>query len=92
MKMLHSVVPIRTPLKSELKTTITKVAAGRAHSLALTNQEGVLTFGNNDFGQCARPIVKGEDYSRFKELWKTNICDGEKIVDIICGQDHRYIL
>lgn len=92
LKMVYSIVPIKMPLKSPNTTKVIKVAAGRAHSLALTDKEGVFSFGNNNFGQCARPIVPHEDYNKFKDLWRIKYFDDKSLVDVICGHDHSLFL
>lgn len=79
--------PIELPLTSE-KTNIIKVAAGRAHLVALSDNEGVFTLGNNAFGQCGRHIIEDEQYVGNRIVNNIPNLDGEKITDICCGQDH----
>ena len=79
---------MRIPLKSPRSTNVIKVGAGRAHSIALTDKEGVFSFGNNSFGQCGRRIVEDEDYSVFRETHKIKELDNIPIIDVVCGQDH----
>lgn len=80
--------PIDLPLKNP-NTKILKLAAGRAHLLVLT-QEGLFLLGNNAYGQCGRRIVTDEDYSISNFINHIETLDQKKIVDIECGQDHRY--
>jgi len=68
---------------------VLSVAAGRAHSLVLTNRGRVLTMGNNGYGQCGRPIVEGEDYMRNQDAYELNL---ERVSKIVCGQDHSLLL
>jgi E3 ubiquitin-protein ligase MYCBP2 len=49
-----------TGLVTELKdVTITQVALGKAHAVALTNKGHVYTFGINNKGQCGREYMPG---------------------------------
>ncbi|TMS13738.1 RCC1-like G exchanging factor-like protein [Larimichthys crocea] len=54
--------PVALPLVKPLQTRVVQVASGRAHSLVLTDQEGVFSMGNNVYGQCGRQIVEDEVY------------------------------
>ncbi|XP_065218317.1 RCC1-like G exchanging factor-like protein [Planococcus citri] len=92
LKMVFSIQPIRVPLKNPRSTNIIKVGAGRAHSIALTDKEGVFSLGNNAFGQCGRPVVEDEDYSMFRDTHKIKELDNLSIVDVVCGQDHTLFL
>lgn len=82
-------VPVQLPIKS-VDTNIIKVAAGRAHSVALTDKEGMFLFGNNAYGQCARPINSDEDYTKMGDKNQILNLDGSEITNVTCGQDHRY--
>lgn len=84
--MILANVPIELPLKGP-KTKIKAVAAGRAHTLVLTNTDGVYALGSNCYGQCARKIIENEDYSKLRNI--NNITLDDSISKIICGQDHR---
>lgn len=101
-----NVVPIRVPIeasKSEISThespkeKMIKVAAGRAHTFCLTNSGKVYSLGNNSYGQCGRSVVPNEKYfaSRRINLVKVlneDTANSERIVDIVCGQDHTLLL
>ena len=89
IQVIYNIVPVKTCVPMGKSEKVVKVAAGRAHSLALTNTGKVLTFGNNSFGQCARHIVQDEDYTKYKVLWKVKFDADEHVVDIVSGQDHR---
>lgn len=84
--MILATVPIQLPLKQP-NTKIKAVTAGRAHTLVLTNKEGVYALGNNSYGQCGRKIIENEDYSKLRNI--NNITLDDEISKIICGQDHR---
>ncbi|POI28289.1 hypothetical protein CIB84_007958 [Bambusicola thoracicus] len=58
--------PIPLPLEKPQKTRVLQVSCGRAHSLVLTDSEGVFTMGNNSYGQCGRKVVEDEIYSILK--------------------------
>lgn len=64
------------------------LAAGRAHSIVLT-EEGVFTLGNNAYGQCGRPVIENENYDGSKAIHHIHDIDGIKIKSVACGQDHR---
>ncbi|XP_050432299.1 RCC1-like G exchanging factor-like protein [Adelges cooleyi] len=87
--MVLANVPIQILFKNS-NTRIKAVAAGRAHTLVLTNTEGVYALGNNSYGQCGRNIVENEDYSKLREA--NNIVLPEDISKIVCGQDHSLFL
>lgn len=84
--LILATVPIQLPLKPS-KINIKAVAAGRAHTLILTNTDGVYALGNNSYGQCGRKIIENEDYSKLRNI--NNITLNDDITKIICGQDHR---
>lgn len=44
---------------SDIKESISQVALGKAHVLALTNKGQVFTFGINHKGQCGREFIHG---------------------------------
>ncbi|RLV97909.1 hypothetical protein DV515_00011282 [Chloebia gouldiae] len=54
--------PIPLPLEKPQQTRVLQVSCGRAHSLVLTDSEGVFTMGNNSYGQCGRKVVEDEIY------------------------------
>lgn len=83
--------PIPLPFLNPAKTKILKLAAGRAHSIVLTD-EGIFTLGNNSYGQCGRKAIPNEDYTMSNYIHHIPKLEGKSIVDIECGQDHRYSL
>jgi alpha-tubulin suppressor-like RCC1 family protein len=54
---------IQLPFDEPNTTEVILAAGGRAHSVLVTNKEGVFSLGNNSCGQCGRPIVEGEQFS-----------------------------
>ncbi|XP_060852044.1 RCC1-like G exchanging factor-like protein [Rhopalosiphum padi] len=87
--LILATVPIQLPLK-EPNTKIKAVAAGRAHTLVLTNTDGVYALGSNCYGQCGRKIVENEDFSKLRNMNNIKLDDG--VSKIICGQDHSLFI
>ncbi|KFR12832.1 Williams-Beuren syndrome chromosomal region 16 protein, partial [Opisthocomus hoazin] len=79
--------PIPLPLEKPQQTTVLQVSCGRAHSLILTDSEGVFTMGNNSYGQCGRNIVEDETYSESYLIHQLKEFDS-RVVQVVCGQDH----
>ncbi|CAM5164988.1 unnamed protein product [Eretmochelys imbricata] len=79
--------PIPLPLDTPQETRILQVSCGRAHSLILTDKEGVFSMGNNSYGQCGRKVTEGEIYSESHLIHRLRKFEG-KVVQIVCGQDH----
>lgn len=95
MELLLSAAPIPLPIKKE--DHIAAVAAGRAHSLVLVEENKgkggrVLTFGNNSYGQCGRIIDPDEDYNGSKTVHEIDYLGGSPIRSIVCGQDHSVFI
>ncbi|XP_064473333.1 RCC1-like G exchanging factor-like protein isoform X2 [Ornithodoros turicata] len=88
--MLTEPVGIPLPLRDR-SAKVLQVACGRAHTVVLTDKDGVFTLGNNSFGQCGRPVVTGEDYISNPLVHKVRDIPG-KIVQVECGQDHTLFL
>lgn len=82
---------INLPLNEPESTKITDIACGRAHTLLLTDKEGVFSLGNNSYGQCGRPIVDHEIYSHSSVVHRIKYLP-ENIVKVVCGQDHSFFL
>ncbi|OWA52315.1 Williams-Beuren syndrome chromosomal region 16 protein-like protein [Hypsibius exemplaris] len=81
--------PIDLPLRRR-SARVLKAAAGRAHSIFLT-EEGCFSAGNNAYGQCGRDVIAGENY--FNRTTIHRIQDlPEDITHIECGQDTSYFL
>lgn len=93
------IYPAPVPLPSgqnDDNKEIKKVAAGRAHSIALSKSNILYTFGNNSYGQCGRGIVEGEVFHSSQMVHhvdvKTIIGDDDNVKDIVCGLDHSLLL
>ncbi|XP_055537570.1 RCC1-like G exchanging factor-like protein isoform X2 [Wyeomyia smithii] len=71
---------------------IVKVAAGRAHTLALAQNGSVYALGNNAYGQCGRSIIKNEDYFHAPLINRIDQLNNERVKDVDCGQDHSFFL
>lgn len=89
--------PITLPkIREDEKVNIVKCAAGRAHSIVLSEAGIIYTMGNNAFGQCARPIIEDEKYEASQMIHridsKSLIGDDDAVKDVVCGQDHSLLL
>ncbi|XP_056140894.1 RCC1-like G exchanging factor-like protein isoform X1 [Lampris incognitus] len=83
--------PVALPLAKPQNTRVVQVACGRAHSLVLTDHEGVFSMGNNAYGQCGRKIVEDEVYSGSHIIHKIEGFSS-KVTQVACGQDHSLFL
>ncbi|EHB17074.1 Williams-Beuren syndrome chromosomal region 16 protein-like protein [Heterocephalus glaber] len=83
--------PVALPLDRPQETRVLQVACGRAHSLILTDREGVFSMGNNAYGQCGRKVVEDEVYSESHRVHRMQYFDGQ-VVQVACGQDHSLFL
>lgn len=83
--------PVSLPLLNPQETRVLQVSCGRAHSLVLTDSEGVFSMGNNTFGQCGRKIVEDEVYSGSHVVHKIEGFDS-RVIQVACGQDHSLFL
>lgn len=90
LEMIISPAPIEVPLGNLSK--VIKVSSGRAHSVMVTNQEGVWTVGNNSYGQCGRPIIPNEDYGKRAVYHRIRALDDVKVWQVECGQDTSLFL
>ncbi|XP_045609753.1 RCC1-like G exchanging factor-like protein [Procambarus clarkii] len=88
--ILISPAPIDVPLSNNSK--IVKVSSGRAHSVMVTDREGVWTVGSNGYGQCGRPIIPNEDYGKQAVYHRIRALDGVKVCQVECGQDTSFFL
>ncbi|XP_050669740.1 RCC1-like G exchanging factor-like protein isoform X1 [Leptidea sinapis] len=91
LETLLSPAPIYIPYRS-LETKITGLAAGRAHTLILTDNEGVYTIGNNAYGQCGRKINPKEEYRGSMVSHNIKTLGRESIIDVCAGQDHSLFI
>ncbi|XP_006088287.1 LOW QUALITY PROTEIN: RCC1-like G exchanging factor-like protein [Myotis lucifugus] len=83
--------PVPLPLDRPQETRVLQVSCGRAHSLVLTDSEGVFSMGNNSYGQCGRKVVENEIYSESHKVHRMQDFDGQ-VVQVTCGQDHSLFL
>ncbi|XP_064152156.1 RCC1-like G exchanging factor-like protein isoform X3 [Loxodonta africana] len=83
--------PVPLPLDRPQETRVLQVSCGRAHSLILTDGEGVFSMGNNSYGQCGRKVVENEIYSESHKVHRMQDFDGQ-VVQVACGQDHSLFL
>lgn len=90
MATLTQPVTINLPLSGRA-TVVTRVAAGRAHSLVVTDREGVFSFGNNAYGQCGRRVIPNEEYRSSSLIYKIRDLPAD-VVDAECGLDHSFFL
>ncbi|XP_078673987.1 RCC1-like G exchanging factor-like protein [Branchiostoma floridae x Branchiostoma belcheri] len=82
--------PVDLPLAQPQETQVLQVACGRAHTLILTDGEGVFSLGNNAYGQCCRPVVEKEDYRGSPQVNKVNVKG--KVKQLAAGLDHSLFL
>ncbi|XP_066279833.1 RCC1-like G exchanging factor-like protein [Branchiostoma lanceolatum] len=82
--------PVDLPLTNPQETQVLQVACGRAHSLILTDREGVFSLGNNAYGQCGRAAVENEEYRGSSQINRVKI-DG-KVKQLAAGLDHSLFL
>ena len=91
-KYIMAPAPIPLPLKSS-KTKVIDIACGRAHTLVLTDSEGVFSLGNNAYGQCGRPIIDGEIYENSRKVHNIPVDHfPSRVVKVVCGMDHSLFL
>uniref|UniRef100_A0A2K6PSP2 RCC1-like G exchanging factor-like protein n=1 Tax=Rhinopithecus roxellana TaxID=61622 RepID=A0A2K6PSP2_RHIRO len=83
--------PVSLPLDRPQETRVLQVSCGRAHSLVLTDREGVFSMGNNSYGQCGRKVIENEIYSESHRVHRMQDFDGQ-VVQVACGQDHSLFL
>jgi alpha-tubulin suppressor-like RCC1 family protein len=53
---------VTLPVRDPERTKAVSVAAGRAHTIILTNDGDVFSMGNNAHGQCGRTVIENEQY------------------------------
>lgn len=83
--------PVSLPLAKPQETRVLQVSCGRAHSLVLTDSEGVFSMGNNAYGQCGRKIIEDEVYSGSHVVHRIEGFDS-RVSQVVCGQDHSLFL
>ena len=99
------ILPASIPLPLRPGERLRGVAAGRTHSLALTSGGRVLSWGNNAYGQCGRPVIEvschklsqlscklfieDEDYFVNRVVHELEV---ERIREVVAGPDHSLLL
>jgi len=90
LELVAQPVPIALPL-FKMSTKAIKVGCGRAHTVVITDKEGVFSLGNNSYGQCGVPSdLNAKEFSILK-VHKIEGID-ENIKEVVCGQDHTLLL
>lgn len=88
--------PIFLPKTNDAEEVqIVKCAAGRAHSVVLSDAGVMYTMGNNAFGQCGRAMIENERFLASQLIHRIDgniLSEGAKVHDIRCGQDHTLVL
>ena len=83
------ILPASITLPLRKKEKLRSVAAGRTHSLALTSEGRVLSWGNNAYGQCGRAVIEDEDYFVNQVVHELEV---EHIKAVVAGQDHSLMV
>ncbi|XP_072029924.1 LOW QUALITY PROTEIN: RCC1-like G exchanging factor-like protein [Amphiura filiformis] len=91
IQYIYTPYAVDVPLVRSRDTRVIQVACGRAHSLILTDKEGVFSLGNNSHGQCGRPVIENESYSKNPVVYKIKGIEGN-VKQVVCGQDHSLFL
>lgn len=97
MDLMYYPAPISLPkVREDESMNIVKVAAGRAHSIAVSDSDIIFGLGNNAYGQCGRHIVEEEKFEASEIIsrvdGKTIFGDDDRVKDIVCGLDHSLLL
>lgn len=96
MELVIYPAPIELPCRSQddAPPLAVKAAAGRAHTIVLTNEGSIFALGNNAYGQCGRDVIADEVYSGRQLPNEVSLepFGDNKIVDLVCGQDHTFFI
>jgi regulator of chromosome condensation len=89
----------RNPQPVPFPESIVQIAAGPLHSVCLTNQNSIYTFGCNDEHALGRPDIDDNNNDNdtldpFGEVDLSRVMnpDEEQIVQIVAGDSHTLIL
>ena len=69
-----------------------KIAAGRAHSLALTTDGVLWSWGSDRHGRLARPSTCGSQTGEVPGIVPDEVWGGGRVVDVACGYDHSLVV
>ena len=73
---------------SHIPGKIIKLAAGKYHSVVLTDKYECFVVGLNRYGQCGMDLKQAE----LKHFKKIEFGEPTKIVDVVCGDEHNVFL
>ncbi|XP_054714057.1 RCC1-like G exchanging factor-like protein [Uloborus diversus] len=90
LQVVAEPVPIALPLRNQ-KTKAVKVGCGRAHTVVVTDKEGVFSLGNNSYGQCGVPAAMHSENDDHIKIHKIEDVSND-IREVVCGQDHTLLL
>ncbi|CAL1273742.1 unnamed protein product [Larinioides sclopetarius] len=90
LETLAEPVPIALPLLNS-GTKAVRVGCGRAHTIVITDKEGVFSLGNNSYGQCGVPVNAKAETDKFLSIHHIEGFD-EPVSEVVCGQDHTLFL
>lgn len=90
LEYLAQPVPIALPF-FKMSTKALKVGCGRAHTVVVTDNEGVFSLGNNSYGQCGVPAELNAKENSILKVHKVEGI-GKNIKEVVCGQDHTMLL
>ncbi|OHT01422.1 hypothetical protein TRFO_31815 [Tritrichomonas foetus] len=76
------------PIESLRGIKIKKVAGYYSHFLALSEDNQVFAFGNNEYGQ----LGVGDTIDRYNGFVRVTCCEDEKIVDIAAGRHYSILV
>jgi alpha-tubulin suppressor-like RCC1 family protein len=80
--------PVQLRTISNVKAA--KVATGRCHSVVVSEEGHVFTFGHQEFGQLGNGVI---DKDKINEVpTRLDSLVKEKVVDVACGLDHTIVL
>ncbi len=79
------------PLLLNVGETISKISCGDNHTAILTSLGRIFTTGRNSSGQLGFDS-NGADIFTFTEVLISGLNSTEKPINIICGDDHTFIL
>lgn len=94
MGLKSSIDQRKNPQPVLIPEPIVQIAAGPLHSVCLTDQNNIYTFGCNDEHALGRLDNDDDDNDPFGEvnLSKVLTTDDETIVQIVAGDSHTMVL